>query len=129
MLCLLLVYRCHALSKANSYSSLRDHCHVVRGPGHFPTITSWLINLEGKGETAGVPLFVSFAAACLGLSVTVFLFPEIIMREESKTEKDPSLDGYDDGEVVGSSVISSFGGRVRTKLKTSWIQSIWRWCN
>ena len=61
----------------------------------------------------------------MGLGITVFLFPETLKGVESKSDKEPLMDSFgedDDGEVAVNSTESSLSDRLKTKLKTSWVQ-------
>lgn len=79
-----------------------------------PPIGAWLMNLDGKGGTPQVNLFVSLGLAILVASITIFLFPETVHESHAKEEENHSLPDTSTQDEMNGNALSS---RLHTMLK------------
>ncbi|KAI9745860.1 MAG: hypothetical protein M1818_000541 [Claussenomyces sp. TS43310] len=98
------------------------------GQGFFPIIAGWLINMDGKGGTPEISLFVCLATAILCLAISAFIFPETLNSKGAGVQgeaEEPLMNTSDEDEedpIVGASqsVRNSYRAMLKSKLRTSW---------
>jgi hypothetical protein len=83
-----------------------------------PPIGAWLMNLDGKGGTPEVNLFVSFGLSIITALIAIFLFPETL--HESRKAKDPDAEDIQQNRTEESDQLQKDGPK--RHMVYNWIQ-------